>query len=221
MALVILILALCAVSAPAHGESATISGSYNVVVPTSKGTSSYMVVWSYPATVRLGERLNVSSTLYVVGLTGLKLFVDTYIMSAFVELPGKGFVGQANVSSYFGCDRPMGCGSPLIYPGGHWGPENISAPIGNPGGIVPAGNSTATVTVGFVTTVWYDAPVSQDYQESGSKVVGNVTILSSQNSASSSSLLPFIGFVAFGAVMGPMVVYALERVAGRDKRPKA
>jgi hypothetical protein len=187
------------------------SGSYRVVVPGSQGTSSYTVVWSYPASVSAGERLNVSATLYVNGLTGLKLFVDTYILSVFVEFPGKGFIGEGNASSFYGCDRPMGCGSPHIYPGGHWGPETISVPLGSSSVPIPQGSSTATVTIGFVTSVWYDAPVSLDYQESGSQVVGNLTVISNGGPAASGSLLSFAGFVAFGGVMGPAVLYLFNR----------
>jgi hypothetical protein len=207
------------IPAPVRGASAQVSGSYEVTVPGSRGTSSYTVIWSYPTSVEWGKKVNVSATLYVDGLTGLKLFVDTYVLSAFVDLPGKGFVGQGNVSSFLGCDRPKGCGSPLIYPGGHWGPENISLQIGNPGSPGPQGESNASVSVGFLTTVWYDAPVSLDYQESGSKVVGNLTVVPSGNNGAPASPLAFVGFVAFGGVMGPVVLYAFSRASsGRQQK---
>ncbi len=211
------LLALLTVSPPVHGATSVVSGSYNYVVPSTQGTSSYTVVWSYPSSVTVGQKLNVTATLFLDGLTGLKLFADTYLLSAFVDLPGRAFVGENNVSSYFGCGLPKGCGSPHIYPGGHWGPENISIVIGNPpGGLGPSG-ATATVSVGFVTTVWYDAPTSQDYQESGSRVVGNITIVPASGSAGPDTLPYFAGFVALGGVIGPLVLYAYGRVGGKKQ----
>ncbi len=212
-----ILLTLLALSHPVYGAPSTVSGSYNYVAPSSQGTSSYTVVWSYPSSVAVGQELNVTATLFLVGLTGLKLFVDTYLLSAFVDLPGRAFIGQNNVSSYFGCGLPMGCGSPHIYPGGHWGPENISMAISDPPGGVGTSGATATVSVGFVTTVWYDAPASHDYQESGSQVVGNVTILPAVGAAGSNSLPYFVGFVALGGIMGPLVLYAFGRAMGKKR----
>jgi hypothetical protein len=199
------------------GAPAQVTGSFYVVVPSSQGTSSYTVVWSYPASVEWGKAVNFSASLFVDTLTGLKLFVDTYELSAFVDLPGKGFVGQGNVTSNIGCDRPKGCGSPLIYPGAHWGPENMTLQIGSPGSASPQEVTNASVSFGFLTTVWYDSPVLHDYQDSGSKVVGNLTITPSGN-APAGSPLAFVGFVALGGFMGPIVVYAISRGVRRPSR---
>lgn len=205
---------------PTHGQTTPSSGSFSVVVPGSRGTSSYTVIWSYPSSVTVGQKFNVSATLYVNGLTGLKLFVDTYFLTVAVEVPGKAFVASGNVSSAYGCDRPQGCGSPHIYPGEHWGPENISLTVTNPSGFIPSGNSIATVSFGFVTTVWYDAPASQDNQESGSQAVGNITLANSSGSATSGSIVPYIGFVAFGGAMGPLVVYAFSKLTRKSESHK-
>jgi hypothetical protein len=212
---------MCCIPFPVSGAPAQVSGSFYVVVPSSQGTSSYTVVWSYPATVEWGQRVNFSASLYVNGLTGLKLFVDTYELSALVDLPGKGFVGQGNASSFFGCDRPRGCGSPLIYPGAHWGPENITMQMGSQGSAGPQKDTNASVSFGFVTTVWYDSPVLQDYQDSGSKVVGNMTITPAASVGGIGSPLAFVGFVAFGGVMGPIVVYAVSRGVRRSSTKAA
>jgi hypothetical protein len=206
---------LSCIPASTHAVAPTVSGMFTVVFPGAQGTSSYTVVWSYPASVVQGKNLTVVASLFLNGLTGLKLYVDTYTLSAFIDLPGKGFLGEGNVSSFSGCNRPGGCGSPLIYPGGHWGPENITVATGNPSIVLSRGNYTAEVSVGFVTSVWYDRPVSLDYQEYGSKVVGNVTIMSTQSAASPGSLVQYLGFVAFGGAVGPVLLYAISRATRR------
>ena len=213
-------LAVVAATPQTHGQNAPSSGSFSVVVPGSRGTSSYTVDWSYPSSVTVGQKFNVSATLFVDGLTGLKLFVDTYFLTSLMELPGKAFVASGNVSSAYGCDRPQGCGSPHIYPGEHWGPENISLTVTNPSNVIPSGNSIATVSFGFVTTVWYDAPASQDYQEAGSQIAGNITLVNSGNPSTSGSIVPFFGFVAFGGAMGPLVLYAFSRLTRKSGSPE-
>src|SRR5438132_7296636 len=158
------------------------------------GTSGYTVFYYVPPTAKTGSNLNVSVLLYVDTLTGLKLYVRDYGLTVAVDL-GKGhtIIRSANVSIVE---------QKWLYPGGRWGPLNISLPITEQDtGLAPGQAVRANVTISLLATIWYDSPIFNYLPESGDGRVGSVYVQGVGPAVSgSSTIVPFL-LIASGAAL--------------------
>lgn len=166
-AVALIILAAAPFQAVAAGSYTR--GSFRVVDSNNYGTSVYTIDYSYPSTIQVGQQFNVTLTLFVTNLTGLKLYLDNYSFSVNLLSPSGSFIGSAGIKT--GVSR-------ALYPGGHWGPVNVSVPIRPSAvGIGPGGSESANITVGTITSVFYDFPLYYDMLDTGSSSVGNVQVV--------------------------------------------
>jgi len=186
-------------SAPV-ARAQTVSGTFGVSVTNASGSSSYSVQYSYPREVVAGQILRITVVLYVNQLTGLKLYASAYNLSALIGLNSSGFIGTGSVG-YWPPSTFLGASGDL-YPGSHWGPKVINVTVGTP----PSSGSNFTagfVSIGLVTKVsTFEAVGAPAVQESGSKIVGPVTIVGSASSLNLLQLaLPavLVAAVLFGA----------------------
>ncbi len=168
---VVCILALLLISgAPeSHAQGGAASGSFTLSISNNQGTSDYLVEYSYPTEGLVGRNLTVTVTIVLVQLTGLKLFMDNYSATAYLTGPNGGFLASGSVNP--------GASRVRIYPGGHWGPVNITLPLlPSKTGIPAGGSAEANLTISILTSVWYDEPLTTDFPDSGSKTVGSVLV---------------------------------------------
>lgn len=149
----------------------------------------------------VGQTLPIKVVLYVNHLTGLKLFAAAYNVSALIGFNSSGFAGTGSVG-YWPASTFLGAAGNL-YPGSHWGPKIINVTVGAPP--VQGSNVTAGfVSIGLVTKVsTYEAVGAPAVQESGSKIVGPVTIVGTGSGSSVARfVVPVIVVVAAAAVAG-------------------
>jgi len=178
------------------------SGSFGVAVTNASGSSSYTIQYSYPSVVTVGQNATVTIVLFVNQLTGLKLFVSAYNVTATVGSNSSGFVGSGTVG-YWPPSTALGASGDL-YPGAHWGPEKLNVTITTP---ASGGSSLGTpgyLTIGLVTKVsTYDAIGAPAVEEFGNKVVGPLTIEGgSSGGISLEALLPVIAVAAAVILVG-------------------
>jgi hypothetical protein len=146
----------------------------------------YSIYYSVPSEAQTGSNLNVTVMLVVNTLTGLKGFVQDYSLTALLAFPNGRVVGNSvNVS---------GIAHQRLYPGGRWGPLNISISVTEQKTGMTAGQTMlANVTVGFVASVWNEVPVGVFTQEAGTGGAGSILVKDSSASTNSGSfVLPFI-----------------------------
>jgi hypothetical protein len=161
------ILALPGFPSQVSAESSVKSGSVNYAVPNPEGLSSYTIQYSYPSNVTEGSYLNVTLSLYVDSLTGLKLYLIEYAVTVTIYSPTGGSV-----------TRTVNSTSPYLYPGSHWGPIQVSLPIDKATFNLPSEKSViANVSLALGTEVWWDQPYNFHYPESGSQNAGTVLII--------------------------------------------
>lgn len=179
----------------------TISGIFGVSVTNPSGSSSYSIQYSYPREVEAGQTLKITVIFYVNQLSGLKLFASAYNISALIGLNSGGFIGTGSVG-YWPPSTFLGA-SGNLYPGSHWGPKVINVTVGTP----PSSGSNSSagfVSIGLVTKVsTLEAVGAPAVQESGSKIIGPVTIVGSGSPLSLTQFLfPAIAVaaVALGGV---------------------
>ncbi len=193
-----LLLVIWGIPPPVHAQSGLTAGSVSFSVPDSRGTSSYTLLYSYPSVITAGRNFNVTITLEIDSLTGLKLYLIEYSVAVTVS-----------TSSGASVTRLVESTSPWLYPGSHWGPLDASLPISTDDFKVPPGESTmANVTLALGTEVWWDQPFSSHFPESASKSVGTVTILSAPGGGP--NYPAFLGTVLAGTVAALGSAYAWD-----------
>jgi hypothetical protein len=141
-------------------------GSFRISDTTNGGTATYTIDYAYQEEVVAGQDFNVTLTLVISNLTGLRVYVDNYSLYVNVLSPSGTFLGSGAAKA----DPPR-----YLYPGGHWGPVNVTVPIGTTESGA-RGTVLANVTIGVITSVWYDTPLSRDLPDVGSKSVGTVQV---------------------------------------------
>ena len=158
------------------------------------GTSGYTIFYYVPPTARTGSNLNVSVLLYVDTLTGIKLYVRDYGLTVAVDLGGgHTIISSANVS----VDEQK-----WLYPGGRWGPLNISLPLTEQDtGLAPGQAVRANVTISLLATIWYDSPIFNYLPESGDGRVGSVYVQGVGHAVSGSSTIVSFLLITGGAVL--------------------
>jgi len=173
----------------------TKSGSFAIEFQNAAGKSQYTLIYAYPAEVSIGQNLTITTTLEVNDLTGVKLYVSNYQVSALVHSPGEQVVART-VSSNSGR---------ILYPGGHFGPINITIPLrASDFGLASGQTTEANLSIGFVVQVWYDFPVENFFTDTGSRDVGTVRIVNQASSSPGSG-----SYVVASAVLVAIVAAAL------------
>jgi len=192
-ALVILVL-LISDSQPtaAQGE---VTGSFAIMRSSDQGSSAYTVIYRYPSVVPPGRNATFTIIVEVDSLTGLKAYLISYGVSVSLSLPSGTLFAQLNQST------------PRLYQGSHWGPVNITIPLGQSASV---GGGVGNVTITFFGDVWYDNPILFDYPESGAHTVGALAVGSGGPSGSSLNPL-FLTALAGGAAAILALVAALGR----------
>jgi len=103
------------------------------------GTTAYSVGYSYPNTAEVGNNLTVALTLQVDSLSGTIEYISSYAIYVYVYV-GAQIVGNGSAVS------PLN--SLHLYPGGSWGPINVTIPFTATGtGLAKGQSANATVSV--------------------------------------------------------------------------
>jgi len=180
------------------------------------GTTSYDVYYSYPSTANVGTNLTLSVTLHASQFTGPYEYAINYNLIVRV------FIGSSVLTG--GVASPNG--SIFLYPGGNWGPNNVTIPLtAENTGLALGQSANATVGVELQDLVFYHAAESGYLSEppmqtqAGSLVIQNfgTTINSStsaRNGNSSQGYFPY-ALLASGAVL---IVLAAAFPWGRSPR---
>jgi hypothetical protein len=211
----LLVFLLCGISLGSHAASptvSTVSGSFPTRAISAQGTSDYVLQYSFPDRATVGTSLNVTVVLTVVELTGLKTYIANYSSQVLLLSPQGAFVAQGRAAAgqiLFGGETTNA--TRFIYPGGHWGPVNITIPLKESSfNLAPGASQTDNVSIGFVANVWYNPPEDQYLPDSGSSTVGSITVTNTNSTSQSSSnldLLIGVGAAAAVIVLLTAVVY--------------
>jgi hypothetical protein len=102
-----------------YGAVPLTTGSSTVGNTLEYGTTSYTISYSYPSTVQVGTNMNMTLTMRVNSLTGLVEYTTTYSLLVIVFIGSNQVVGNVTAPN----------GSPFLYPGSDWGPNNVTIPI--------------------------------------------------------------------------------------------
>ncbi len=213
------LLVFAPLTVPVRAQSQLVTGSFDITVTDQAGTSVYTIQYSYPTQVTVGQSANLSVVLQIRSLTGLKLFVSAYNITALVGVNSGGFVASRTVG-YYPASTDLGA-SGNLYPGGHWGPYNITLPIGNaPPAPGPGETVQGFLSIGLLTKVsTYEAIGAPAITESGSKVVGPLSV--SNNSQLSTSNPLILVAVAAAVPIAVLVYFVFGRAKHRRTRTSA
>ena len=165
---------------PAAGKVSTVSGSFKsvfldtadfigpVAVTNKLGNGTYTVSYDYPSSASVGSNFTTHVTLVVNELTGLQELTYQYQITVQLGLGnGNGLLQQVS-------------GTSALYPGGVWGPKNVTFPITEANTGLSKGqleNATVTIRLGITTYIGY--PFNQPRIQTmipTANLVGNVTI---------------------------------------------
>ncbi len=115
------------------------------------GTVSYAVDYSHPSVAMTGTNLTVQVTLHVNALTGLIEYVSEYKVAVLVSIdPSHTLAGS--VSAPFP--------APALYPGGTWGPVNVTIPITETGtGLSKGQSANGSLIIMLQNQLWYGGQV--------------------------------------------------------------
>lgn len=204
--------------APFQGASAAvqmISGSTQPLGNTeAHGSTSYVVNYTYPATVQVGTNLTISLTLHVGQFSGLIEYITAY------ELEVQLFIGaQEQQVTLYG---PAGFNSSsFLYPGGIWGPNNATFALTQLNtGLTRGQSANATFSVVLLDTDEIGYPYLTYVTEppmtgSGGTILVENQVASSTTSTSSAAtsgpsagqaILPY-ALLASGAVLMAAAVF--------------
>jgi hypothetical protein len=182
-------------SLPQSTSGISLSNQFQIIHQDASGTSNYTIFYYVPPAGRVGSSLNISALLHVNSLTGLKLFIRDYTLTVVLSLDnGRTIINSVNVSA---------SEQKWLYPGGRWGPLNISLPISEQNtGLSPGMSFRANVTISLLTTVYYDNPVSNYFPESGQGNAGTAVLQDLLGAAPwyTSSFVPYI-LMAGGSIL--------------------
>jgi hypothetical protein len=212
--LVIIVLALLIfsiISQRSTSEAASsptrISGSFDLSFTNYDSVSKYTIDYQYPSTVNAGQNLTVTVTVFVDELTSLKLFVFDWGIVSTINSPNGEPKSQKLTVAQF---------NDYLYQGSHWGPVNVTIPVLSSNFTGSNEKSyTTSLTLEWISDVWYDKPYSWHFYESDERDVGNVTITdNAQSSSSSFSSTYYYLLLASGIGIAGAMVFLDSR---RDK----
>lgn len=180
---------------------------------TDYGSGSYSVVYNYPSTVQTGSNLTIQMTLYVDNLTGEEAYLATYRLVVTVSIDASHVLsGSANLTNV---NQAATTYYP-IYPGGHWGPVNVTIPLtASNTGISPGNTRQANVSIALQDEVWIDFPVNLQFPESSLGSAGPITIQGSgQQGLSLQAIEPFL------LIAGGLLIVGIALLVFREKPKK-
>ncbi len=173
-----------------------------------RGTTSYVVDYTYPSVAQVGTNLTISLTLHVGQFNGIIEYTTAYELEVALDVEGQ----QQQVTLY----GPGGFNaSSFLYPGGIWGPNNATFPLtaANTGlALGQSANATFSVTlldsveVGYPYLIYATEPPMTG--QGGTLLIQNAVASSTTSTSSSSTtsqstgqtLLPY-ALLASGAVL--------------------
>jgi hypothetical protein len=175
-----------------------------------RGTTSYVVSYSYPSTAQVGTNLTIALTLRVISLGGIVQYTSNYDLEALV------FIGTHLLNG--SVHSPAG--APNLYPGSSWGPNNVTIPLtAENTGLAKGESANATIGIILNDYVFYGAPISVFEPESPMQGQGGSLVIENAVSASSSTsglgfgagqtYLPYL-LLASGALILVAAVYFLR-----------
>ena len=151
-----------------------------------RGTTSYVIYYSYPSTAQVGTNLTIELTLHVVSLTGIVQYTSNYNLEAQV------FIGTHSLNG--SVHSPPG--SPNLYAGSSWGPHNVTIPLtAENTGLARGESANATIALTLNDYVLYGAPIYAFGPESPMQGPGGSLVI--QNGVASASTST--GGLGFGA----------------------
>jgi hypothetical protein len=178
------------------------SGTTSLANTLQYGNTAYSVDYRYPSQVEVGSSLNVEVTVHVNALTGLVEYVTAYRVIVNVFIGTQHFLNGDLISEVK---------APYLYPGGHWGPVNVSIPITEENTGVAKGQSTnASVSVTLQDSVWYGTPrlvyETEPAMQGGAGTLVIQNSVPSNNSSAGQTFLPY-AFMASGVVLLLLAVF--------------
>jgi len=175
-----------------------------------RGTTSYVVYYSYPSIAQVGTNLTMALTLHINSLGGIVQYISNYNLQARV------FIGAHEVDGIIGSET----GAPSLYPGSSWGPNNVTILLtADNTGLAKGESANATVGIVFNDFVFYGAPINAFEPENqmqgsgGSLTIQNAVVTSSTSSGGQGSglgnvqsILPY-ALLASGVILMVAAVY--------------
>jgi hypothetical protein len=187
----------------AAGKVSTVSGSFKsvfvdtadfigpVAVTNKLGNGTYTVSYDYPSAASVGSDFTTHVTLVVNGLTGLQELTYQYQVTVQLGLGnGNGLLQQVS-------------GTSALYPGGVWGPKNVTFAITEANTGLSKGqqeNATVTIRLGITTYIGYpfNQPRIQTMIPTASQV-GNLTIGDQVATSSGATFGALFYYLSLGA----------------------
>jgi hypothetical protein len=171
------------------------------------GQSTYAVRYQFPATVQTGSNLTFQLTLSVVDLTGLESYVTGYALVITL------YVDDAHVLTS-SVREPTG--QIPLYPGGHWGPKNITIALtGASTGAGPGDAKNASISVALEDEVYLTTSNQISYPNSAQGSLGSVIVVG--NNPNPGGLGGYFLYVSVATVVVILAVgaWAFARKRGR------
>jgi hypothetical protein len=201
---------------PIYGAVPLTTGSSTVGNTLQYGNTSYTISYSYPSTVQVGTNMNLTFNVRVNSLTGLIEYTTTYSLSIVVSVGTNELTGNITAPN----------GSPFLYPGSNWGPNNVTIPLTAANtGLAKGQSANASVSVvlndwnwvgGAVTYYSTEPPMTgnggsfviQNAVQTASSASGSgsggtdttTTTTTSQGASASQGYLPYV-LLGIGAVL--------------------
>jgi hypothetical protein len=174
-----------------QAEAGIVSGSMQLSFNDTSGLSQYTILYKHPSIVTTGSNFTITLTFVVNNLQGLKSYLQDYTLTVIMPITAHHTIYK---SVSVTADKIR-----YLYPGGRWGPLNVTIPINeSSAGLSPGQLVSANVTVGFVGDVYYLAPVNYFYPESGQFQAGQLMV---QDIAPSFPTIPVVLIAAGGTLL--------------------
>lgn len=158
--------------------------------------SSYTVDYQYQSQATVGQNATFTLTLYLDNVTGDGSYVLNYEMVVTL------YVDLTHVLTGRVIEPSLG---PLLYPGSHWGPENISIPLTQENtGIKSGASRNVSISVAVEDEVWLGYPAEYNVPTNAQGSMGSMLI-----SPPGGKSTPILGY---GLVAGGLIVVALAVV---------
>lgn len=209
LSLVFLLLPLQSISAVQY-----VTGSATVGNTLQNGTTSYSLEYSYPAVAQVGQNLTIQATLHVNQFSGELEYIAAYALLAQVVIGGYALSANATVAA----------GPNYLYPGGSWGPENLTVPLTAADTGIPKGSSeNASVSITLSDYVYVGLPFLTYVTEppmqgnAGTLVIENGVQTSSSTSVQSVS--PGSAYIAYALLASGVVLMVVAAVLPRRPAP--
>lgn len=193
------------VSPAAHAQAPSQTGSVQLSASGSYGQGAYTVKYSMPTSVRTGSNLTVTVTLVVDDLGGMYEYILGYYVAVYVYVDSghvlNGRVGDSTVGD-------------ALYPGGHWGPYNVTIPVSTEDtGLSPGSSVNASVAISLQTGVWIAYPFDYNVAQQPLQASAGSIIVDNGGSASTGALsyLPYVAIVVGVGIFAVLLAAPVAR----------